>query len=557
MLSIFLIWIYIAFLSFPYGLFWLKLVAKAGNTDLKTVVPIEIILVAGSGVLSVLIGILHLWLSISVTIHIIVFVGSLYLLGRFKDKLRPFFKSQRIAAGYILPYSVLLFIFSVLILIHAAQPAINPDTGLYHAQTIQWYNKYRIVPGLGNLFGPLALNSHAHLLMSLFSFSFFTTKILYQSWGSFIFLLYSSYALREGFDVLKTRPSFSIYYFGSLFWGLVFFRDWISSPTPDTVVMFFLLFMFGVLLMTDRSRKINWQVAFIFFLLPVLVSFKLSALFGCIIGLAWLILFYKRLNFALIKFAGLQSLIVFLPYFIRNLILSGHLLFPLPILDLFNLDWEVPQIWVIIYKEGIAAYSRVPTAEWSYYIDKPFIDWFKIWWINQNRPDKVFLTILGILFPFITWQVIRDIARKSEPVLCILWLSAFIASIAWFCTAPAVRFGYGYLVPILLIGIILLIRTRISTMAGLSVGLFMGLYGMNGIYNQINRAAFSLVWPADYRKPVIEVMQIGNVKTRVASGDGRCWNEPLPCTMPDPHPGLEMRGKKLEDGFRTVVKNIR
>ncbi|MDQ4139514.1 MAG: hypothetical protein M3142_03225, partial [Bacteroidota bacterium] len=179
-----------------------------------------------------------------------------------------------------------------------------------------------------------------------------------------------------------------------------------------------------------------------------------------------------------------------------------------------------------------------------------FTDWVPIWWMNQDRPVKIFLIILLILLPFISWQVIRNFGQKSEPVLNTLWLSALLASLAWFCSVPAVRFGYGYLVPALLIGVVLLVRNKISFKVGLFLGLVLGLYSLNGIYKQVNRQPFSYIWPSDYPTPITEVRQIGKIKIRVAPGIGRCFDL-IPCTVPDPHPGLELRGQKLENGFRT------
>lgn len=552
MVSTLLIWVYVAVLCFAYGWLWVELIAKTGYLQIKTQIPFEIILVIGSGVLSVLLGIFHLWLPISVTVHLVVLTGGLGIIWFFRNNLLLYRKNVKITSGYNRLYFGILIIFLFLILIHAAQPATNPDTGLYHAQTIKWFNTYRIVPGLGNLYGPLALNSHAHLVMSFFNLGFITNHVFNQTWGSFVFLVYSSYAIRQSLNFLKTRPAFVIYYAGSLFWGFVFFRDWISSPTPDTVVMFFFFFLFGVLLNTHKSRSPDWQFAFLFFLLFVLITFKLSAIYGGMLGLSWLILRKEQVNGQVIRLVFFQALIVLTPYIIRNLILTGHLLYPIPALDLFDLDWEVPEAWLKIYQEGITAYSRVPTANWSDYINKPFTNWFSVWWVNQDRPGKIFFKILIALMPIISWQVITDIRRKANIKLITLWLSALVASLAWFISAPALRFGYGYLVPTLLLGVLLLIQNRISLTIGISVMMLMGIYGLNGIYKQFSRSTFSFVWPAGYPVPESEIRQIGNIKMRVALGFGRCYDL-MPCTVPDPHPGLEMRGKKMEDGFRTVI----
>ncbi len=546
-----LIWVYIAVLCFVYGWCWVELLAKAGYLQIKNQVPFEVVIVAGCGILSVLLGLLHLWLPVSITVQLIILAGGWGIFWVFKNNLLFYFKNLKITSGYNNLYYGILAIFLILILIHAAQPATNPDTGLYHAQTIKWLNLYRIVPGLGNLYGPLALNSHAHLLISFFNFEFLASPVFNQAWGSFVFLLYSSFAIRQSLVYLKKQPSFVIYYAGSLFWGFVFFRDWISSPTPDTGVMFFFFFLFGILLTTEKSQAPNWQFAFLFLLLFVLITFKLSAIYGSILGLFWLILRRKQVGKRVFTLIFWQVLFVLVPFMVRNLILSGHLLYPLPALNLFNLDWEVPAAWLKIYQEGITAYSRVPTADWSNYLNKPLSNWFFIWWENQDRPVKIFFKILVALLPFISGQSITRFRRKSKTELITWWLSALVASVAWFITAPAVRFGYGYLVPTLLLGLVILTRNRISYKISFCIVLIMGLYGLNGIYKQFNRNPISWIRPTGYPVPETQIQQIGNIRIRVALGLGRCYDV-LPCTVPDPHPGLEMRGKTWQDGFRTT-----
>ena len=556
MVFTFLVWIYAAVICFAYGWWWVEIIARAGYGQRKTQIPVEIILVAGSGVLSVLLGILHIWLPISIVVQVFIVAGALGTFWFFKKNIFYYFRNLESVPRYKWFYYCFLVIFGLLILIQATQPALNPDTGLYHAQTIKWFNTYRIVPGLGNLYVPLALNSHAHVVISFFNFSFVTPQVLNQTWVSFVFLVYSSFAIRQGLYCLKTRPAFVIYYFGSLFGGLVFFRDWISSPTPDTVVMFFFFFLFGVLLLNDKNRKIDWEFAFLFFLLPVLLTFKLSAIYGCLIGLAWWLAMPERTNNSRIfKFIFWQTFVVLGPYSLRNVILTGHLLYPLPAFDLFNLDWEVPKVWLQIYQEGITAYSRVPTSNWSIYQNKPLPVWLSVWWPHQDRPVQLFLFILVSFLPLMVWQVIKLSRQRSEMPLITWWLSAFIASLAWFFTAPAVRFGYGYLVPTLLLGLVLLVQNRISFTLAFSIVWLMGLYGVNGIYKQLNRHNYSFIWPAQYPVPETEIRQIGNVKVKVALGFGRCYDL-LPCTVPDPHPGLEMRGKKLQDGFRTATSQV-
>jgi hypothetical protein len=67
---------------------------------------------------------------------------------------------------------LLLALVIVSILEQATHQPSNPDSGIYHAQTIRWAETFPAVPGLGNLHGRLAFNSSWLALQALFSFAF-------------------------------------------------------------------------------------------------------------------------------------------------------------------------------------------------------------------------------------------------------------------------------------------------------------------------------------------------------------------------------------------------
>ena len=79
-----------------------------------------------------------------------------------------------------------IFVFLILVLAIAVWTSMSTesyDTLLYHAQAIQWIEKYGTVCGLGNLHNRLAYNSAFMCLQALFSFSWHFGRSLHTMNG--------------------------------------------------------------------------------------------------------------------------------------------------------------------------------------------------------------------------------------------------------------------------------------------------------------------------------------------------------------------------------------
>ena len=105
-------------------------------------------------------------LSLNFTFQLSISIFSISLfLFKFK-KIAPFssinaLKMPRIAIIFLLFFSFVLFY-------EAASPTKIHDTGSYHLATMNWIEQYPTVPGLGNLYGRLALNSSMFSVSTLF-----------------------------------------------------------------------------------------------------------------------------------------------------------------------------------------------------------------------------------------------------------------------------------------------------------------------------------------------------------------------------------------------------
>ena len=172
------LFLYVLFLSYVYG--WGTFIALKKITG---VLPNQFPLVVFVGLASIttLGSLFSIFFRINwefqlllLTVGILLFIilqPYKHFIGTFK---KPLTKVNWIFISF--------FVILSMILIHATSliPA-NPDTSIYHAQTIHWIEDYPAVPGLANLHARLGYNSSWLLLNAIFSFS-------YLGLGSFHFM---------------------------------------------------------------------------------------------------------------------------------------------------------------------------------------------------------------------------------------------------------------------------------------------------------------------------------------------------------------------------------
>jgi hypothetical protein len=115
---------------------------------------------------------------------------------------------QKLRECSLLTMGLLVLYFIMVLLAAQAYPKVY-DTGLYHAQFIQWISTYKTVPGLGNLHGRFAYNNQSFLLESFFSLEFMKLGYFHLL-NSFLLILFSGSLL---IDLQKSMKSDWINYF--------------------------------------------------------------------------------------------------------------------------------------------------------------------------------------------------------------------------------------------------------------------------------------------------------------------------------------------------------
>jgi len=586
MLFLTLSWAWALVVSLGLGLGLARLLrAGLGPLPALLLASPELLCLTGLAALAWLVAVLSFGLAVALPMQLGLSALSLVGLGLSRAELRSLLgsygRSWRAAgAGAALLAGVL----SALLLTHAAQPPIFPDAALYHAQFVRWLHAYPLVPGLGNLHGRLAFNSHTHLLTAFFSPAQPPAgwPAFQQTAGSFGFLLLVLHHVRRAAHHARPggRPGLSWFYLGSLLLLLMSLRPWLSSPLPDSLVAVLVLLLLGLLLETPvlPAAGLGW--------LALLAATGLTWKASGAALLLWPLVGAWRGRAAVpppspgrgwagwAKWPGWGQarrwatlaggvLLVLLPWLGRNVGLSGYLAYPLagrggPVVA----DWAVPPARLAADLAEIRLFARRPLADWLRADGQSVRAWGPVWWQQQAPADQRLLLLalaLAGLVLVLGRLAARPPARWWRRTDYQLYGCLLLGCAAWLATAPALRFAYGYLIGAAVLAPLLALPTlppRWARAGALGLGALSLAYGLNGLRHEWAKPgalAQRLRWPADYPAPPARVAgQLGPYPLWVGQPPlGRCGNAPLPCTDALPQ-GLTLRGPTLRQGFRTV-----
>jgi hypothetical protein len=552
LVSILLI-IYNLTVAFAAGVIFTRLVSKLSGVTPAVLHP-SIYVIMGWGFIAMLLQVYHLFFSINLYAHILVWLvllllASTQLKNLAKDmvaSLHQIGSKKHIAIGIG---------FLVLVLLNIISRKADGDIGDYHLQAIRWMEEFAAVPGIGNIRRQLGNNSNWFLLQAFSGFHFLGLRSVYTINASLVIMvaLYVTPHLNQHFWL---RNLLLLFYF-----AMVATRKYTGAVTNDLVITSGIVMLFCWF--TDVVNKNNKKVIELLLIMlftMVLITFKLSALPMGVFGLGVFYYTYKqqfitkRITFSLL---GL-GLIIFIPWLITNVIHSGYILFPVPSSNLFDVDWKMRPEIVAYEVYANLAYARAPTVD----IELARYFTFTQWWPHWIKSIDIFSAILlvGSLFFYITlivqWLVNKPFRKQfNENYYWVIAGTCLVAFILWFTHGPTPRFVFGYLVFSITMGVNLFHRTTLQQLfykhKFTLVGIFLfclivmstqNLFVGSGITN-------ALIIPPCYQQPQLQKFEVSGGSINVPYTNQQCWDSELPCTnLPDS--GIQYRGTSLQQGFR-------
>jgi len=329
----------------------------------------------------------------------------------------------------------------------------------------------------------------------------------------------------------------------------------ISSPGTDLPVNL-LLWLIAVLWAEHVEQAQPFHPLLIVILAAFAVTVKLSAV--PILLLALFILIGQALQPGRRVLWGsvICAALVILPFLARNLVLSGYLLYPLPLIDIFSFDWKVPLRRVLDDRAAILAWGRFPRMDAVQVLAMPFGEWFPRWLADQT-PNRSLMLFAALSSPVAAIPALW--AKRLERRIWLAWLVFLAGTIFWLLSAPDFRFGYGFLVGTILLGIAPWLAALLdhlafqpARVAGLFLVVLLVYLGfVLAISFETRTFADRLLLPADYDHVSTQTCDLANGTISCAKAYNACSYAAFPC-VPSPRPNVALRGGSLGDGFRTL-----
>ena len=348
---------------------------------------------------------------------------------------------------WFIPF-ILIFLF---ILILSCYGSFHSDSGLYHAQSIRWIEEYGVIRGLGLLQNRFAYNSAFFSVSALYSFAFLGQSLHgVNGYMAELVTLYAFYGIKHALTDHSFGKLSNFAGLAPLFYTVIGGIELIS-PTTDPILLylFFAVVILWIKETEEDDRIIVYTLLCIITVFLVSVKLSVGVLVLLVIQPAVSLIREKRVKEITVSICSGITLV--LPYFIRNVLISGWLIYPFPGIDLFDLPWKIP------YESARHDADEITT--WARYvrdasrIDEKVWEWTPSWWQGQTVLDRCFsLVFLAGFLAGVIWCIISLIRilisrDKNRMMFRMLFLESVLiaGSLFWFFTAPLIRYGYLYL----------------------------------------------------------------------------------------------------------------
>lgn len=551
MISVLLNWCYITIICFIFGYGFATFIEKKQNYQIKS--PVAVIAI-GLVMMTVYSQIFSIFYKVGMIANLLLLVMAIFIcmatrvrMIQFIQEIKKMSRIRKLVECFL----ILLFAY------FTSKGTMHYDSDLYHAQSIRWIEEYGVVPGLANLHNRFGYNSASFALSALFSMKWLLGTSVHAISGYFALLLgITTLDIAKSFP--KKKFAISDYARIAAIFYLTLICDEIVSPASDYPIMcsiFYIVIQWLTLLEKDHENENTSCSAVPYALLCMggafAITLKVTAGFILVLAIKPIIQFAKEKKGKDILFYVVTALVIVSPWLVRNVIITGYLLYPFPAIDLFSFDYKLDAgasqydaNEIKVYGRGIYDVSR---AGESLFIWVPY--WFRE---TLNMLQKLFvLTDFACVIGTLAYGIVTIIKKKWDRLDLLLVMFMMTGSFFfWFFGAPMLRYGYAYVllmaavpigVLIYRIGLKKLIYYPMLAFGILKLGFLMKYAVQILPQNQY-------IWQQEYGIYEMTSFQIGEVEVYYPVEGDRNGYDYFPAT--NRYVELELRGESIKDGFR-------
>ena len=431
----------------------------------------------------------------------------------------------------------------------------RPDAGLYHLPFTKLLNESKIILGASNIhfrFGHTSLIQYSNAVN--FNILFKEKGILIPQGLLIISIIY--YFATKILEYRKKKIDLNfIFLFFCFCFSILNYNRYSSFGNDAGANLLFLLLIYKTFNLIKKDITTN-NIYFLSFISLFCFAQKSFFILSFIIPFLILIFFQKKNFFLFIKSKKTFILLILISIlFLKNILISGCIIFPAKKTCFKNLSWYnnitttqeeiMAEAWA---KDWINSDQKLPPKEYS-----QNFNWFKTWADNhvliilkKLTPFSLILSFF-IIYGFISSE--KKIFRSklnNEKIFIILIIVCLITLCFWFIKFPIYRYGSG-----IIGGTLIVFSTYLLSKLNYNIPkktffifvliLIFGILVKNSIriYKKIGSNYFQYPWPKIYSlsNTINELNKINFTKYNLngefmfyTAKDGYCMYGPAPCT---------------------------
>ena len=350
---------------------------------------------------------------------------------------------------------IVFLIFFVAALFFTTEGNFFSDSGYYHEQSIRWIEEFGTVKGSVHILKRLAYNSCYFCQCALYSMRDIFSQSLHCLSG-FYGILVMGYAL-AGFNKSIRTNAIRL----APFVYFILLCSEITSPASDYPLVFSVFYVaIRWFELRDDNEEHYSPYALLSLFVVFLISIKLTV--GCLILIVIkpVIAMIKEKRIKEIITSIMAGIIILLPYFIRNYIICGWLIYPFTKIDIFNPDWKLPMRHVQTDADEIKVWGRGMGQIGGQVTDGIKV-WLPHWWEYMSVPNRMIVaSAIIVLSVYLVYRVCRFISevirhgiKKTATEVVIDNIDRYIFEAAllfsllyWFFESPLFRYGVCYII---------------------------------------------------------------------------------------------------------------
>jgi len=423
-----------------------KFLSNHFNLDNRSFYSLSLTSIIGLIFLSFISLTLNFFIPLSYTVNTIIFIAIILLFLIF---IKFFLKKSEIR--FLFKYILFCTIGTFSLLIFSK--VYTPDAGLYHLPFVNIINENKIIIGLSNIhqrFGHTSIMQYLSAIHFNNVFGLNGILIPLSSIGIYSIIFFLDQI--KNIEKISISKIFSILIIFYICWKMNRYSEY-GNDAPAHFIYFIIIQLY--LNFLEKSSKIDETN---FFTLSFLSLFAFLNKTTLVLSILIPMICLNHINLKnLINFKYLFLIIFFFSWIFKNILITGCLIYPIPItcLDLLwtNLD-KVSNVYDVSI--GTEAWSKDWVNQKGVVLNyenflKNFY-WLKFW--LNNHFQKILTIIMPYILIIIFFIIFLKFFKKKKievkkinlkiyiPIFLIITLSVFI----WFIKFPVYRFGYSYIV---------------------------------------------------------------------------------------------------------------